>query len=75
MADCSPAALVESSKCVSAGMSDHQLLASIAYQLAVASGGSTDPEDLVAESKCFTHLGDRQLLAIIALLQCELVPA
>lgn len=74
MADCTPATLVANSVCLVQGMSEHELLASIAYQLAVSAGGSTNPATLVAQSKCFISRSDRELLAIIALLSCELLP-
>lgn len=70
---CSPSELVDNSKCLFASMSERQLLASIAYNLAVLAGESTDPSNLVADSKClWTALNERQLLASIVYLQCQL---
>lgn len=73
---CTPAALVADAKCVAAGLSDHQLLAYIAYQLAVNAGESPTPANLASLGKCIAAgLGDRQLLSAIAYFQCLAVPA
>lgn len=73
MADCTPQALVTDSKCVFAALSERQLLASIAFNLATIAGASTDPAALSASSKClFTAFSEKQLLAIIVYLQCQL---
>lgn len=73
MAACDAQELVTPSRCLVQGMSQHQLLASIAYQLAVAASVDPSAANLVAQSKCLAQgMGDRQLLAAIAWLQCEL---
>lgn len=70
-ADCTPETLVADSRCLADGMYDHQLLAYIAYQLAVNAGQATTPANLIALGKCLADgLYDHQLLAAIAYLQC-----
>lgn len=54
-------------------LSERQLLASIAYQLAVAAGVEPTPAVLVGQAKCLSQaMGERQLLASIAYLQCQI---
>lgn len=75
-ADCTSATLVNESRCLAAGLFDHQLLAYIAYQLAVNAGQEPTTANLAALGKCLAAgLGDRQLMAAIALFACESVPA
>lgn len=70
---CDPATLVDDSKCLVAGMGERQLLAYIAYQLAVNAGVDPTPETLVPLSKClWASMGESQLLASIVYLQCQL---
>lgn len=69
---CTPAELVSDSRCLAAGMTDTQLLASIAYSLATLAGSSTDPDDLVEQAGCLNNLDEQTLLAIIAYQQCVL---
>ena len=69
---CTPAELVSDAKCLAAGMSDHQLLAYIAYQLATNASEAATPANLASLGKCLFHLSDRQLLAAIAYFQCQL---
>lgn len=72
---CDADTLVDDSKCLAAGMGDHQLLAYIAYQLAVNAGESPTPANLSALGKCTLHLSERQLLAVIAYFQCLSTPS
>ncbi len=68
---CDPQTLITDSECVAAGMYDHQLLAYIAYQLAVNASQEPTPANLTALGKCLADgLYDHQLLAAIAYLQC-----
>lgn len=71
---CDAQTLVDDSECLVQGMSERQLLASIAYQLAVIAGSDPEPDALNEQAKCFIHLSERQLLAIIAWLQCQITP-
>jgi hypothetical protein len=71
--DCSTQTLTTDGVCLVQGMSVHQLLAYIAYQLAVNAGQEPIASNLVNLSRCLAQgMGDRQLLAAIAFLQCEL---
>lgn len=72
---CTPSELVDDAKCLAAGMSDHQLLAAIAYTFAVAVGEATTPANLIEIGKCLAQtMSDRQLLAAIAYFQCSVAP-
>lgn len=71
MAACDPQTLATDAKCLATGLSTHQLLAAIAYFMAIDAGESPTPANLARLGKCLNGLGDRQLLAIIAGLQCE----
>lgn len=72
---CTVAELVADSKCLAQGMSDHQLLAYIAYQLAVNASEDPTPSNLVELGKCIAAgLGDRQMLSAIAYFQCLAAP-
>lgn len=64
MPACEPT-LLTSSACLTC-LTEHQLLAVIACQAAVANGMSCDPAILMAQAKCLTCLTEQQLLAIIA---------
>lgn len=75
MATCTPTALVDDAKCISQGLSDHQLLAYIAYQLAVNAGQDPTPSNLVHLGRCIAAgLGDRQIAGVIAYFQCLNAP-
>lgn len=67
---CDADSLLAESKCLVTGLSDHELLAYIAYQLAVNAGVEPTPANLVSLSKCVSSLYDNQLLASIAYTQC-----
>lgn len=68
---CTASALTSDSRCLVQGMSERQLLASIAYQLAVAAGVEPSPSVLIGQARCLAAgLGDHQLMAVIANLQC-----
>lgn len=69
---CDPATLAADSKCLLT-LGDRQLLASIAYMLAVDLGQDPAPANLTALGDCLaTAMNERQLLAAIAYLQCQL---
>jgi hypothetical protein len=69
---CDAQSLVSDAKCLAAGMSDHQLLAAIAYTFAVAVGEDPTPANLTALGKCLVQgMSERQLLAAIAYFQCS----
>lgn len=71
---CTPEVLVSDARCLVQGMSERQLLASIACQLAVAAGEECDAASLIASSKCILEAAtsDRELLAVIVWLQCQI---
>ena len=72
-ADCTPQTLITDSRCLAAAMGERQLLASIAYSLAVLAGSDTDPQSLITQSEClWTAMSERQLLAAVVYLQCQL---
>lgn len=68
-ADCTPATLMADAKCLLA-LSPHELLAYIAWQLAINAGVTPTPANLAARSACLRNADDHQLLADIAYLQC-----
>lgn len=72
---CTAAEIVDLSKCLAQGMSERQLLAYIAYQLAVNASVDPTPSNLVSLSKCIAQgLGERQMLSIISYFQCLASP-
>lgn len=73
MADCDAQTLVTDARCLAAGMSERQLLAYIAYQLAVNAGEDPTAENLTELSRCLVAgMSERQLEAAIVWLQCQL---
>lgn len=68
---CTAQDLSTEGKCL-INLSERQLLASIAYQLAVNAGVEPTPAVLAGRAKCLMALGERQLLASIAYLQCKI---
>lgn len=72
MANCTAELLAGDSKCLAASMSDHQLLAAIAYLSAVNAGESPTPQNLVTLGRCLVQgLSKSQLEAAIVALVCE----
>ena len=68
---CDPQTLITDSECLAEGMYDHQLLAYIAYQLAVNAGEEPTAANLLSLGKCLSAgMYPHQLLAAIAYLQC-----
>lgn len=72
MATCTAPVLVADARCLTQGMSNRQLLASILCVLATANGMECNAPALVEASRClWMGMSDRQLLASIALILCE----
>lgn len=70
---CDPQTLVTDAKYLIAGMSDHDLLAYIAWQLATNAGITPTPATLMANAKFLREgMGQAELLASIAYSQCVL---
>jgi len=71
-ADCTPETLVADAACLIAGMSDHDLLAYIAWQLATNAGVDPTPANLRNLSRCVSAglIGEQELLAAIAYSVC-----
>ena len=71
---CTPQELVTDARCLAAGLSDQQLLASIAFSMATLAGAaSTEPQALLDSAGCLVNLSTQELLAIIAYQQCQLL--
>ena len=70
---CDPSTLSDEAKCLAQGLSNHQLLAYIAWQLATTAGQTPTAANLSALGKCLAQgMSDHQLLASIAYSQCVL---
>lgn len=70
---CDASTLAADALCVAAGLSNHQLLAYIAWQLATNASLEPTSANLAALGKCLAAgMSDHQLLASIAYSQCVL---
>lgn len=70
---CDATTLTADSRCLAEGMFNHQLLAYIAYQLAVNASEDPTPQNLTTLGECISEgMSDHQMLAAITYLQCQL---
>lgn len=71
---CDAETMLGDAKCL-VSLADHQLLAYIAYQMAVNAGEAPTKENIAALGNCLASaLWDQQLRAAIALFACQSVP-
>lgn len=68
---CDPKTQLSNAKAFS-GLADKQLLILLAYNTAVAAGGTTDPKQLLINAKAFQALSEEQLWQVIALSLCTI---
>lgn len=71
MATCNPTTQLANAKAFS-GLADKQLLILLAYNTAVAAGGSLDPNVLLKQSAKFQGVSEGDLWKIIALSLCTI---
>lgn len=71
MAACSPAALIESSKCFLC-LTEKQMDMVIVQQLMEWSGTTSTPQELIDAAKCFTCLDTKQIILSQVQLLCEI---
>lgn len=71
MATCNPTAQLANAKAFS-GLADKQLLILLAYNTAVAAGGSLDPNVLLKQAAKFQGVSEGDLWKIIALSLCTI---
>ena len=70
---CTPQALSNEAACFESQLSEAQRSAIQTYLLATISGGSTDPQTLLAAAAQFQNLSGQQLAQISAYLLCAIV--